>query len=89
MTNRRHEPAGRCAKAKARRRRLGATQAAPDANAERTHVDPAKACVMNYVGQLVADGQAQWNMLGNGDIQLSLNTGETLLLAERVIIRLA
>jgi len=89
MTNRRHEPAGRRANAKARRRRLGATQASPDANAGLAHADPAKAYVMHYVGQLVADGQAQWNMLGNGDIQLSLNTGETLLLAERVIIRLA
>jgi hypothetical protein len=89
VTNRLNQSAGRRANARGRRRRLGATKAAPDAIAGLVHADPAKARVMIYVGQLVADGQAEWNMLDNGDIQLSLNTGETLLLAERVIIRLA
>jgi len=44
---------------------------------------------MKYIGQLVADGLAEWDMLDNGDVQLRFNTGETFLLAETVIIRLA
>ena len=46
------------------------------------HADPAKALVMTYFGQLVADGYAEWDMLDNGDIELRFNTGETFLLAE-------
>jgi hypothetical protein len=44
---------------------------------------------MISIGQLVADGYAEWAMLDNGDIQLSFSTGETFLLTERAIIRLA
>ena len=44
---------------------------------------------MACIGQLVADGYAEWTMLDDGDIELSFNSGATLLLAERVIIRLA
>jgi hypothetical protein len=53
------------------------------------HADPAKAFVMTCIGQLVVDGHAQWTMLNDGDIEFSFNSGETFLLAERVIIRLA
>ena len=53
------------------------------------HANPAKAFVMTCIGQLVADGHAQWIRLNDGDIELSFNSGETFLLAERVIIRLA
>jgi len=53
------------------------------------HTDPDKAIVMTCIGQLVADGYAEWTMLDDGDIELSFNSGETFLLAERVIIRLA
>jgi hypothetical protein len=41
------------------------------------------------IGQLVADGFAEWDMFDNGNIQLRFNTGETFLLAETVIVRLA
>jgi hypothetical protein len=44
---------------------------------------------MTCIGQLVVDGHAQWTMLNEGDIELSFNSGEMFLLAERVIIRLA
>jgi hypothetical protein len=37
----------------------------------------------------MGNGSAEWTLLDNGDIQLSFNTGETFLLAERVLIRLA
>ena len=53
------------------------------------HTDPDKALVMICIGQLVADGYAQWTMLGDGDIELSLSTGETFLKADRVVVRLA
>jgi hypothetical protein len=51
--------------------------------------DPDKALVMTYVGQLVANGYAHWAMLDDGKIELSFNSGETFLLAERMVIRLA
>jgi hypothetical protein len=75
--------------AKTSRRRLCGTKAMPDAIAGLLQADPAKALVMKYIGQLVADGFAEWDMLDNGDVQLRFNTGETFLLAETVIIRLA
>jgi len=57
--------------------------------AKRCNADAAKALVMSYVCLLVANGCAEWDLLDNGDIRLSFNTGETFLLAEKVIIRLA
>ena len=51
------------------------------------HGDPAKTLVMNYIRQLIADGLAQSTMQDNGDIQLRLQTGETFLLTEKVIVR--
>jgi hypothetical protein len=74
---------------KTRRRRLCGTKATPDAIAGLFRADPAKALVMKYIGQLVGSGFAEWDMFDNGDIQLRFNTGETFLLAETVIIRLA
>ena len=74
---------------KTRRPRLGAAKAASDAIAGLVHADPAKALVMTSIGQLVADGYAEWTMLDDGDIELSFNSGETFLLGERVVIRLA
>ena len=60
----------------------------PDAIAGLSHADSAKAHVMKYIGQLVADGFAEWEMLDNGDIQLRFHTGETFILKETVIVRL-
>ncbi len=44
---------------------------------------------MNCIGDLVAGGFAEWDRLDDGDIQLRFNTGETFLLSETVIVRLA
>ena len=72
-----------------RREKLRRTEAAPDAIADLIHADTAKALVMNYIGQLVADGYAEWDMLENGDVQLRCRSGEIFLLAETVIVRIA
>jgi hypothetical protein len=61
----------------------------PDAIGGLVHANSAKALVMKYIGQLVADDFAEWEMLDDGEIQLRFHTGETFLLAETVIIRLA
>ncbi|MEZ2132140.1 MULTISPECIES: hypothetical protein [unclassified Sinorhizobium] len=75
--------------AKRRRRRLRGADATSGAVARPLHADPAKALVMACFDQIVADGFAEWMMLDNGDIQLRFNTGETFVLTETVIIRLA
>jgi hypothetical protein len=74
---------------KTRRGRRSVSKITTDVIAGLVHADPAKALVMSYIGKLVADGYAQWTELNDGDIELSFNSGETFLLAERVIIRLA
>ena len=38
--------------------------------------------------QLIADGCANRDLLDSGDVRLSLDTGDTFLLAERAIVRL-
>jgi len=75
--------------AKTRREKLCRTDATSDAIASLFHADPAKALVMTYVRRLVVDGYAEWDMLENGDIQLSFQTGEIFLLARTMIIRIA
>jgi hypothetical protein len=72
-----------------RRGKFRGAEAMPDAIASIIHAHTAKAIVMSYVGQLVADGYAEWDMLENGDIRLRCRTGETFLLAETVIVRIA
>jgi hypothetical protein len=74
---------------KTRRGRRSISKVTSDVIVGLVHADPAKALVMSYIGQLVADGYAQWTKLNDGDIELTFNSGETFLLAERVIIRLA
>jgi hypothetical protein len=71
-----------------RRAGFAAQKAMPDKIARLLRADSAKALVMRYIGQLVADGFAEWEMLDNGDTRLRFNTGETFLLTETVIIRL-
>jgi hypothetical protein len=51
--------------------------------------NPAKALVISHIWRLVADGRAQWHWRENGDIHLRLQTGETFLLADTAIIRIA
>lgn len=71
--------------AKTRRRRppgIGATFVALAQD------NPDKMLVMTYIGQLVADGFAVWDMLDSGEIEVRFNSGETFLLAETTILRL-
>src|SRR5262245_60162659 len=88
-----HQPdVPRCplvADARPKRNRLTAAKLAPSAIAGAVYSDPDKALVMTAIGQLVAAGRAEWTMLDDGDVELSFNSGETFILAERVVIRLA
>ena len=77
------------ANAKPKRNRLRAAKVASSAIAGAVYSDPDKALVMTAMGQLIADGHAEWTLLDDGDVELSFNSGETFLLAERVVIRLA
>jgi hypothetical protein len=72
-----------------RHQKLAGPEATPDAIAGLTHADPAKALVMRYVSQLVADGYADWDVLEDGTVQLRCRTGEIFLLAKTMIIRIA
>jgi len=74
---------------KTRRRRPGSIKATPNAIDGFFHADPAKVRVMKCIGQFVTDGYTEWDVLDNGDIQLRFNTGETFLLTETAIVRLA
>jgi hypothetical protein len=76
------------ADAKSKRNRPRAAKLAPSTIAA-VYSDPDKALVMTAIGQLVADGHAERTMLDDGDVELSFNSGETFILAERVIIRVA
>jgi hypothetical protein len=44
---------------------------------------------MSYIGQLVADGFAEWELLQSGDVWFRAETGETFVLGETAIVRLA
>jgi hypothetical protein len=78
-----------CVDAQMRREKLRRTEATPDAIAGLIHAGAAKAFVMSYVSQLVADGYAEWGMFENGDVQLRCHTGEIFLLAKATITRIA
>ena len=65
------------------------TSAPPNVLARLLDADPAKALVMIYINQLVGNGYAKWHISDDGETQLRFNTGETFLLAERVLIRVA
>ncbi|WP_281412645.1 hypothetical protein [Rhizobium ruizarguesonis] len=43
---------------------------------------------MTFIGQLVADGFAVWEMLDSGEIELRFSTGETFILGEKAVVRL-
>ena len=77
------------ADAEARRRNLCGTQAAPDPISRLLHIDPDKAAVMNWIGELVAEGWAEWGLADDGNLRLCFNTGETFLLAKTGFIRLS
>lgn len=75
--------------AKASRERYCGTEASPDAIAALAHGDPAKALVLSYIAQLVAGGYAEWRPGDKGEIELRFGTGETFILADNVIVRVA
>ncbi|MGZ9721993.1 hypothetical protein [Rhizobium miluonense] len=69
-------------------RALPETEASIDAVVALTAGNPDKALVLSYVGQLVADGFAVWDILENGEIEVRFNSGEMFVLAETTILRL-
>lgn len=75
--------------AKTSRHRLPGTEAAGDALVALARDNPDKALVMKYIGQLVAHGYGELTMLDNGEAEIRFTTGETYLLAETTILRLA
>jgi hypothetical protein len=64
-------------------------EATSDAIAFLMQSDPAKIKVMGYLRKLVADGFAEWQTLDSGTIRLRLMTGETFLLEQATITRVA
>lgn len=71
------------------RRRLPGTEEAIEQLVSLASGNPDKAVVMRYIGQLVADGFAVWEMLDNGEVEVRFVSGEAYLLAETTILRLA
>ena len=71
------------------RRTLDGSDDAGIAIASPIHTDPMKALVTKYIGRLVAAGHAEWEMRENGSVQLRCRTGETFLLEEATIMRVA
>jgi hypothetical protein len=64
-------------------------EATSDATAALVQSDPAKVKVMGHFRKLVADGFAEWQTLDDGTIRLRLITGETYLLEQATITRIA
>ena len=64
-------------------------EATSDAIAALVQSDPAKVKVMGHLRKLVADGFAEWQKLDDGTIRLRLITGETYLLEQVTITRIA
>ncbi|HJS60176.1 MULTISPECIES: hypothetical protein [Ensifer] len=75
--------------AKASRRKLPGTRKAIDALVALAQGNPDKALVMTYIGQLVLAGYAELEMLENGEVEARFISGETYLLAETTMLRLA
>jgi len=75
--------------AKATRRKLPGTEQVVEDLVARAEDDPDKALVMKYIGQLVIDGYAEWEMLDNGEVEVRFTSGETYLLGESTILRMA
>jgi hypothetical protein len=63
----------------------GGAESAPD----RAFASPAKEYVLSCLSLLARDGIAEWRELGNGDVELRFETGETYILGDKVIIRSA
>jgi hypothetical protein len=72
-----------------RREKLRGAEAVANKVAGMIFGDPAKALVMSYVRQLVADGRAEWDLLANGEIEVRFRTGDSFIFGETTIIRIA
>jgi hypothetical protein len=72
-----------------KREMLRGTEVTPNAPVGIYPACATKAFVMTYLGEFVARGQAEWDVLENGDIRLRCRTGEMFLLAETTITRIA
>jgi hypothetical protein len=72
-----------------RREKLRGAEAVANKVAGMIFGDPAKAIVMSYVRQLVADGHAEWDLLANGEIEVRFRTGDSFIFGETTIIRIA
>jgi len=75
--------------AKATRRKLPGTKQVVEDLVALAEDDPDKALVMKYIGQLVVDGYAEWDMLDHGEVLVRFTSGETYLFGETTILRLA
>ncbi|MBR0696019.1 hypothetical protein [Bradyrhizobium lablabi] len=64
-------------------------EATSDASPALMQSDTAKVTVMRHLRKLVADGFAEWQTLDDGTIHLRLITGETYLLEQATITRIA
>lgn len=76
-------------KARTSRRKLPGTEKAIGALIALAKDNPDKAFVMSYIGRLVAGGFAVWELLETGEVEVRFASGETYLLAETTILRLA
>ena len=71
-----------------RRKRLGAEKAVESLAALGAD-QPDKSLVTKYIGQLVRDGYAEYDMLDNGEVEVRFTSGEIYLLGKTSILRLA
>jgi hypothetical protein len=55
--------------------------------ADRVSGDPGKTEVIKYLASIVNDGFAKWAELANGDVELTLLSGETFHLSEATVTR--
>ena len=74
--------------AKATRRKLPGTEQAVRDLVALAQDNPDKALVMRYIGQIVIDGYAEWEMLDNSEVEVRFTSGKTYLLGETTILRL-
>jgi hypothetical protein len=68
---------------------LPGAEEATDALVALAKDDPDKALVISSIGQLVAGGFAVWEPLETGEVEVRFTSGETYLLANTTILRLA
>jgi len=74
--------------AKVQRGKHAGTMATVDGITDSFQADPAKTFVMDFLGQLVRDGIAEWCVLENGHVELRLFGGEVFVLADTTIARI-